>query len=211
MLDWIRRRLFPRPSRAMRRSARPRFRPRLEVLEDRTLPSTYTVDIATDTNPNGNGQPDPNDAMKGDLRYCVATAGTNDKIVFDPMVFKNPTTIDLNAALTINNKNLTIDGQKLDITISGNISGPNICRIFTITGTSTVEIDNLTMSSAKAASTDHNGDGGAIYDSAVALTLTNDDFFSNVASMSGGAVYTHGLAGQLMVTGCNFHGNITSA
>ncbi|HEY7309686.1 MAG TPA: hypothetical protein VH643_10045, partial [Gemmataceae bacterium] len=57
---------------------RPSFRPRLEVLEDRTLLAAYLVDLATDNNSGGQGQQDPNNAKAGDLRYCLRAFGKNE-------------------------------------------------------------------------------------------------------------------------------------
>jgi hypothetical protein len=50
------------------RASASRFRPHLEVLEDRTLLTTVTVDRLTDNNPTGGGE-GGND--RGDLRWCV--------------------------------------------------------------------------------------------------------------------------------------------
>ncbi len=202
MFDWLSC-LFPRPSRTARRSGRPSFRPRLEVLEDRITPATiWDVNLTTDTGGQF-GQKGPGmDA--GDLRYCITNATAGDTINFDAVVFQNPTTINLTSALPINNNNLTIDGQKLDITIAGNNTAPNTCRIFTITGTSNVEIDNLTLASGKAVQNDNGGYGGAIDDTAAKLTLTNDEFLKNAAFASGGAIYMGATAGPLTVTNCSF-------
>src|SRR6516162_2240194 len=54
-----------------RRPAAPRFRPCLEALEDRWMPSTLTVTNNLDSG-------------RGSLRYEIAHAGANGTIVFDP-------------------------------------------------------------------------------------------------------------------------------
>jgi hypothetical protein len=62
-----------RRSRARRRRPAPRlsFVPRLMVLEDRTLPSTFTVLTNSDSG-------------VGSLRAAIADAQSGDQIVFDP-------------------------------------------------------------------------------------------------------------------------------
>src|SRR5260370_14054824 len=83
--SWIRN-LFARPVTRPIRKAPHRFRPTLEVLEDRWVPSTFTVNSLLD------------DGSAGTLRYEIgqanATPGDN-TIVFDPTVFSTPQTITM--------------------------------------------------------------------------------------------------------------------
>lgn len=78
--SWIRQLFAPSVTRTIRKAPR-RARPALEVLEDRWVPSTFTVNSTTDL---GTGT-----GLVGDLRYCInqanSTAGP-DTIVFDPAV-----------------------------------------------------------------------------------------------------------------------------
>src|SRR5262249_10488145 len=72
------------------RKLRRRFRPTLEILEERTLLSTYTVDRLGDANA-GTGN-------SGVLRYCIKQAdarGDVNPIFFDPIVFATHQTITL--------------------------------------------------------------------------------------------------------------------
>jgi hypothetical protein len=71
------------------RKARHRLRLTLEILEDRTVPSTFMVNSIGDTGA-GSGS-------TGDLRYCITQAnlGGNNTIQFDPTVFATPQTITL--------------------------------------------------------------------------------------------------------------------
>jgi len=63
------RRMFHRPAKPRNRSHHRKARHFLEILEDRTLLSVYTVDRLSDTGA-GSG-------LTGDLRYCIthATSG----------------------------------------------------------------------------------------------------------------------------------------
>jgi hypothetical protein len=78
----------------------PRFRPRLEELEGRWVPSTLTV-----TSPAGSGP--------GSLPDTVSTANSGDSIVFDRTAFAGQTTITLGNELLIN-KSVTITGPGPD-------------------------------------------------------------------------------------------------
>jgi hypothetical protein len=71
----------------------------VEVLEDRTLPSTFVVDRLTDTGA-GSG-------LTGDLRYCITNAVDNDKITFDDSVTG---TIRLSGALPDLSHSVSIEG-----------------------------------------------------------------------------------------------------
>ena len=70
LFSWLRKRRTGQPQ-TRRTSARlaPRFRPQLEALEDRSMPSTLKVTNIFDSG-------------KGSLRYEIAAANTNDVIVF---------------------------------------------------------------------------------------------------------------------------------
>src|SRR6516162_7921323 len=67
-----------RPARKVRA-----YRPRLEILEDRTLPSTFMVDHLAD-DMMGSG-------LSGSLRYCITNAVSNDTITFGVTGTINPT------------------------------------------------------------------------------------------------------------------------
>jgi len=167
------------------------------------LSFTYTVDLATD---NGGKTGQQSGIDTGDLRYCLTNAGSGDSVDFGAALAAG-TTIYLNpanGAVPITNKNLTIDGGKLNISLDGG----NTSRIFNITGGSSVTINNLTLQNGYAANTDqYGGNGGAIYDAGGPLQLNNDYFSTNNAASLGGAVFANDLSAPLSVFQCGFTGN----
>src|SRR5262245_12583630 len=74
LTSWLRNRIRNRASRAPQRPAAPRFRPRLEALEERWLPSTLSVTTALDV-------VDPNDGVVS-LREAISDAQSGDTIRF---------------------------------------------------------------------------------------------------------------------------------
>src|SRR5271166_4905391 len=114
--SWIRN-LFTRPVPPTIRKAPHRFRPALEVLEGRLVPSTFTVNSTADL---GTGS-----GLAGDLRYCINqanSAGGDETIVFDKTVFKTAQKITLTGTkleLTDKTGTETITGPKVGVTVSG--------------------------------------------------------------------------------------------
>src|SRR5262249_49183312 len=135
----------------------PRFVPRLEVLEDRNLPSTLTVTSAAD------------DGSAGTLRAVLVAAHSGDTIQFAKPL--KGQTITLTQGQLVINQNLTIDGLGADkLAISGNATS----RIFDISSGATVTISDLTLTGGLAT------DGAGILN-AGNLTLSKDVFSANVA------------------------------
>src|SRR5437660_12744171 len=99
------------------------FRPFIEVLEDRSLLSTYTVDRLADL---GQGS-----GLTGDLRYCL-TQATSKQETMDTIGFSVTGTINLSAPLpTLSHRNLTITGPGSgSLTVKRNSS--STFRIFTV-------------------------------------------------------------------------------
>src|SRR5215471_3610397 len=92
---------MPRREKAHRTAAFPTrwFRPRLEILEDRTVLSTWTVTS-------------PADSGDGSLRAIIAAAQDGDQIVFDPSL--QGRTITLTSGQLAITKSLDIEGLGAD-------------------------------------------------------------------------------------------------
>src|SRR5262249_48192798 len=104
--SWLGKRQPSARSRCGSPSKRPRYRLRLEALEDRWLPSTLTVLNNLDSG-------------GGSLRGEIAIAASGDTIVFDKSLAGQ--TIKLTSGELVITKSLTIDGLGADkLTISGN-------------------------------------------------------------------------------------------
>jgi hypothetical protein len=178
----------------------PRVRPLLEILEDRTLLSTYTVDALTDT---GTGS-----GMTGDLRYCItkATSG-NDTITFAQGLTG---TIQLQKDLPMNTS-VAIQGPGAQlITVSGgnnyNWSVNDAARV-QITGLtlsdSVIEIEsgsatvsNSTLDAAIATDSTTNNAG-------VALTVSNCNLYGGIDNWN--------TLAALTVSNCNANTLISNA
>src|SRR5262249_9535270 len=109
------------------------FVPRFEVLEGRTLPSTFTVLNNTDHD-------------DGSLRPAITAAASGDTINFDPSLAGQ--TITLTSGELAINKSLDIEGLGANrLTISGN----DASRIFDVTDAGvTVTLAGLTISHGQA-------------------------------------------------------------
>jgi predicted outer membrane repeat protein len=146
-----------------------RFRPQLEALEGRCLPSTLTVTSTADSGP-------------ASLRYEIAGAKNKDTIVFAPSL--NGQTITLTSGELDITKNLTIQGPGAgQLTISGGGSS----RVFEVASKNNVTVSGLMISNG------HATDGGGIYvDSGGTLTISNSTVSGNSSTVYGGAVFNSG-------------------
>src|SRR5262245_1795083 len=179
---------------------------RLEALEDRTLPSTFTVtDLLDNTSP-------------GSLRWAVGQANSNpgpDTIAFATSVRG---TITLTSGELRITDSVTINGPGASLlTVSGN----QAARVFDVIASS-VSIANLTITRGLASSAAVNGsNGGAIYHASGTLNLSHDGFSNNKADATtgadisdnyarGGAIF-NAAGAVLHVTRGTFTGNVASA
>jgi hypothetical protein len=189
LLSWLRNRTPSRArrGRAQRRAAAPRFRPQLEALEDRCVPSTLTVTNTTDST-----IPNP-----GSLRYEINAAQSGDTIVFNPNL--SGQTITLNDQLVIN-KSLTIQGLGAqNLTISGGEKG----RVFEVYGSNVqVTLAGMTITGGDGYEPNDTrfwqcaSDGGAILNFAT-LKLQGGIVSGNTAyqggtSSDGGGIFNGG-------------------
>jgi hypothetical protein len=167
--------------------------PRLEVLEDRTVPSTLTV-----TNNLDKGS--------GSLRDAITNAKSGDTIVFAPSL--NGQTITLTSDQLAINNSLDIEGPGASLLA---ISGNDTNRVFNINEGLTVTIAGLTITHGRAGgSNGADSAGGGILNVNSSLTLANDVLSYNKAfntnTTAGGAVANRN-GGSLTVTGDTFVGN----
>jgi hypothetical protein len=163
------------------------FRPRLEILEDRTLLSVCTVDRLTDL---GQGT-----GLTGDLRYCITQAQNGDSITFGVTG-----TINLTRALPDLTQSISIEGPGADLlTVRRNTGGDY--SVFSVAGSPTVSIFNMTI---------NNGSNtGGIYNGG-SLMVNHSTISGNSAGSgrSGGGIHNDG---SLMVNNSTISGNTGGA
>jgi len=189
--SWIRQ-LFTRPApRTIRKAPHP-FRPALEALEDRWVPSTIVVNNPTDTPVAG----------QTDLRQAIALANTNggdETITFDPTVFATPQTITLGGTqleLSDTTGTETITGPAAGVTISGNFAS----RVFQVVPNVSASISGLTIADGSSANGAGLINGGT-------LTMTNCTVSGNFSNYSTGGGAGLSNSGTLTMTNCTVSGN----
>jgi hypothetical protein len=173
------------------------YRPRLEALEERCQPTTFTVVLTTDAGGSGGQMVS---ATTGDLRYCISQADAThtarrDTIVFSNAVFGTPQTITLDSTLgplVVNDAHrLTLQAAALGrVTVSGG----DATELFDVAG-GTVAMRNLVISHGAATGAD--SVGGGINNSGN-LTLTDCILDHDTASFGGGLFNS----GNVTLTGC---------
>ena len=181
---------FSRLARRQRPRRRPqayRYRPRLEVLEGKALPSILVV-----TNPSDTGVPGD-----GSLRGEIAAAANGDTIEFAGPVHGQ--TIALSKGELALTKSLDIEGPVANPVV---ISGNNASRVLDISSSSAiVTLSGLTITQGTA----EGGFGGGIYNTG-ALTVSQCTLSGNNA-IYGGGIYN---LGTLTVSQSTLSGNLAS-
>jgi hypothetical protein len=159
--------------------------PRLDVLEDRTLPSTLTVLNNSDHDP-------------GSLRAVLAGASNGDQIVFDPSLTGQ--TITLTTGELLLNRDLTITGLGAgQLAVSSN----HASRVFEVAGNTTVSLSGLTI--ANGGGTNPGFTGGGIKNAGT-LTVSDSALLGNEVSFEGygGGIYNTGM---LTISHCTLANN----
>jgi hypothetical protein len=182
LTSWLQTRTPNRPRRGLirPRAVAPRFRPQLEALEDRTLPSTYMAGSVHD--------------LIADINAANRAGGAN-TIILAPN-----TTFDL--AAVNNNTNganglPVIGGKKAQLTIvtlvgNGDVierssaAGTPAFRLFDVTAGSSLILENVTLQNGLAQGAGSAAEGGAIYNQG-GLTLIGVSVQNNAAQGSNGS------------------------
>ena len=158
-------------------------RPRLECLEDRSVPATFTVNSTLDNLTAGDG--------KLTLREAITRANTTpgaDTIIVPTGVFKMVLSgpgdeLNLTGDFDITDA-LTIQGAGAGLTI---IDGQQLDRVFHIMGTDpdsiTVVLQGLTVRNGNVT-----GDGGGVQVGNADLVLRDSTVAGNRASLTGGGI-----------------------
>jgi hypothetical protein len=164
----------------------------VEALEDRTVPSTFTVLNTAD------------DGSVGSLRWAVGQANTHagdDTINFDPGMFITPKTIALGGTqleLTDTSGTQTIMGPAAGVTVDA--AGQS--QVFQVDGLVNASISGLTITGGK--DTNYYGfGGGGVYNKGT-LSLTNCTVSGNSSFVGGGL---SNYLGTLSLTNCTVSGN----
>lgn len=197
-------RCLPRKKRSARsrRCRHARFRPTLEVLEDRLVPAVYVVtgliDGAGVVTTSGHAGTSSDPYLATTLRAAVNaadTAGGNNTITFVSSLYKSsPATATLSIAgdNTAGPSDLAITGSS-HITILGPTGNNGITlqnsgnqRLFYISDTVSLTLENLTLTGGTAQGSSGTGGGGG-------------------GAGLGGAVYDDG--GTFVASGCTFTNN----
>jgi hypothetical protein len=186
------------PSRNHRRNKGPnftrqrRFVPRLEILEDRTTPSTLTVMNNLDSG-------------AGSLRDTIGHAKDGDTIVFASALAGK--TITLTSDELAIKKSVEIEGPGASLLA---ISGNHTFRVFDVSQGLTVTIAGLTVTHGLGTgdlndNSQGGGGGGGLLDGGGTVNLANDVFSYNRAE-HGGAV-TNVAGSVLTAVNCSFLAN----
>jgi hypothetical protein len=193
LFSWLRERMTAtrQPRLAPARKPAPRFRPHLESLERRDVPSTLTVTNNLDT------------GAAGTLRAEIAAAASGDTIVFAPSLAGQTITLAYRELAIA--KSLTIQGLGAgQLTISGG----GHTRVFDVSGAgANVTLSGLAITQGNAGSAlVDSGDGGGILNrGGSTLTISGCTLSNNQAQLEGGGIAN--LGATLNVINSTVSGN----
>jgi hypothetical protein len=216
--SWLRNlRLLSSPGRAERqfrskpshRKPAARFRPQLEVLEDRLTPSTLTVTTALDEFDGGTALNPAGADGQLSLREAIGAASSGDQITFAPSLNGSTIQLDYTKGEFIINKNLDIVGLGA---ANLAVSGQNSSRVFEIAAGATDTISGLTIENGNGGFNPGDwGPGGGIFNSGT-LTVSGSILSGNYAGYisaylnGGGGIFN---TGTLTLSDSTLSGNHT--
>jgi hypothetical protein len=176
--------------------------PRLEVLEDRTVPTLLLVNTVLDTGVSGDG------SLRGEIKAANPAGG--DTIVFAPGV----TTVNVTnpAGALVIDRSLTIQGPSGGLeTIQGN----NFSQVFRVNSGVNATLNNLQIQGGFATTSATVSGGGGI-DNFGNLTLNNDRVTGNtlfagaaVTTARGGGIENE-TAAALAINNCTIDNNTSN-
>ncbi|MBX7105228.1 MAG: hypothetical protein K1X57_14190 [Gemmataceae bacterium] len=147
------------------------------------------------------------DSGAGSLRQAILDANANigpDAIVFDPVAFTGPATINLTGAELAITDSVTITGTGSNkLAILALAPNSTSQRHFNIAGAGlmTVSISDLALAGGHTTSA-----GGSVTTTDENVTFTNVVFFGNASTAGGGAVTNTGIA-RIVFNNCVLYGN----
>jgi hypothetical protein len=185
--------------RRRRPTRRLAWRPSLEILEDRTAPSTIPVFRSGDDN----HQP-------GTLRWAVAHARSGDTIVLSSDLLTNTPLMLTQGELVLNQDYLTIVSAGIFANSPVTVTGGGHSRVFEVANGAHVTLSNLIVTGGDGVANNpsstsfDDGDGGGILNLGT-LTVSASTLSGNSAFDGGGIA---NLWGTLTVSGCTLSGNL---
>ncbi len=171
-------------------------RPRLQFLEQRLAPATFTVNALGDAN--------VGTANSGDIRYCLGKAANGDIVNFDATLFSTPQTINVSTQLVVGG-NITINGPGSAFATLKNVAAAGATsRVVQVGPGWTVAISGLTITGGNLTTTNN---GAGIESQAASLSLADCLITGNTTAEDGAGIAVTEDFGLLTLTDCTVSGN----